>query len=160
MKKIILILSISAVVIMGLSAMALWGCCVYRETLAPLIIGGSIGEEMLANNVLPLASILYTVGMLGCMAGLCAVAGNLRVGVWADILLAAGMVLVVPGVRTLVTYTQRILMGSQGSAVLAAYASMETLASVALSLTGLATAAALLACGMSIALKKLKKVNP
>lgn len=35
MKKIILILSISAVVIMGLSAMALWGCCVYRETLAP-----------------------------------------------------------------------------------------------------------------------------
>lgn len=160
MKKVIRFLTVGSAMVMGLSAVAMWGCCEYAQELASWLLGSYAARALAEQHTVPVASLLYILGMLGATVALCFVAGNPRVGAWADILLAGTIAAVIPGMRGLVGRICGILLATESVYANTSYTVMESLCGYALSLTGIAAAAALIACGMSIAMKKSPRNQP
>ena len=98
------------------------------------------------------------VGLAGVVTNLLLafVAGSQKVGIWAEILVIF-LLAVLPTLQNGMTTLQNVLTGQfSGSLKVAATAVVNSLCSVPLGVSHLAVVLALVACGMSIAYKKMK----
>lgn len=151
MRKLMKILSFAASGIIGISAMAVVLCWVFRVPLMELLFHR--GEELPA--VLPVADAISLAGQMGAMIWLCICMCNRRFGIWAELLTVGWLGAVLPGACQVSAYLQNVLLGrAMGTEYLIACSSMSNLWSYATVFNGVAVSMALVICGLSMADKK------
>ena len=151
MKKLLKILTFISLGILGTSVMAVLLCYVYRVPLMQLFF--HTGMELPA--VVPAAGAVTLVGQLGAMIWLCFCVGERRFGLWAELLAAGWLGVVLPGIARVLSWVQSVVLSrGLGLDYLSAYSYMNTLWSYATILNGVAVALALVVCGLSMAYKR------
>lgn len=156
MKKLLKILSFISLGIIGVSAMAVLLCYVFRVPLLELFFHH--GRDLPV--VIPVANAVSLLGQLGAMIWLCICVGERRFGIWAELLAAAWLGAVLPGICRVLAYVQNLLVGrTMGHDYLIAQSCMNSLWSYATIFNGIAGALALVVCGLSMAEKRKIKVE-
>lgn len=156
MKNAIRILAIASAVIMALTLCALVVCIVFQGELTSLMYGGYYAQMAGRHYSIPVGNLLYTLGALAAALVLCFTAGYKQFGIWLEVLLAVCISAVLPGLRHIISVVQTALLNPAGEEALASFSAVQSICSMAMSLTGIATAMVLVACGMSIAVKRME----
>ena len=152
MHKSARVLAIIAEVLAAIAFVALLVFILLQRTLMPVF---SANEEMLTQFVFPVGPVTYGLGALLVLLLLAFVAGSQKVGIWAEILVIFLLALL-PTAQNGMTTLQTMLTGQfSGSLKVAATAVVNSLCSIPLGVSHLAVVLALVACGMSIAYKKM-----
>ena len=158
MKKTILVLSIVCLALMVISLVLTAGCILLQKPLIDLIYGKSVGE---APMVVPVSPIVYGLCAILTFGLLCLVAGNQKIGIWADLVLLGVSALVLPGLSSVLTLAQNLagsaVANAQGVSAIIANSAVNNFCTYTMLPGGLGMRLALVVCGMSIALKLLKK---
>lgn len=152
MKKLLKILSFISLGIVGTSVMAVLLCYVYRVPLMELFF--NTGRELPV--VVPAANAVLLVGQLGALVWLCVCIGDRRFGIWAELLGAGWLGLLLPGLCRLLGWVESLTAGrALGMEYMMASNYMNILWSYATIFNAVAVSMALVVCGCSIASKVL-----
>ena len=154
MKKLLKILSFISLGIVGASVMAVLLCYVYRVPLMELFF--HTGRELPV--VVPVANAVSLIGQLGALIWLCVCVGDRRFGVWAELLGAGWVAVLLPGLCRLLSWCESLTAGrALGSEYMVASSYMNILWSYATIFNSVAVSVALVACGCSMASKVIDK---
>ena len=158
MKKAILILSIICLALVILSLVLTAGGILLQKPLIDLIYGKTAGDAPMVVPVSPLVSGLCAAVTFGL---LCLVAGNKRIGIWADLILLSISALVLPGLSFVLSLVQNltgsVIANTQGVAAIVANSAVNNMCTYTMLPGNLGMRLALVVLGMSIVLKLLEK---
>ena len=152
MKKLLKIVPFASLGIVASSVLAVLLCYVFRVPLLELVY--HIGRE--TPVVIPVGNAVSLVGQLGAMIWLCVCIGNRRFGIWAELLAVVWLSVVLPVIGRIMDVLQSMMMNRLlGAEYVAANSYMNLLWSYATIFNGVAVAAILVACGFSMADKRI-----
>lgn len=154
MKKVLKILPIISLVTVILHIQLMLLCLLFRGPLAEWLYGYGKDELPL---VIPVSSVLQVFGQLAAMVWLFYCIGNRKFGIWAELLGAGWLSVVLPLLINVISMFESRFLGRIGYEHLAARNALLTLWSYAGQLCGYAVPVALIACGMSMAYKYFVK---
>ena len=153
MKKLMKILTFISLGIVATSVLAVMLCYVYRGPLMKLFF--QAGMEL--PTVIPVSNAVVLTGQLGAMIWLCICIGDRRFGIWAELLAAGWLAVVLPVISRLLSYLQVMAGRALGTDYLLAQNYMSNLWSYATIFNGVAVALALVVCGASMAERHILK---
>ena len=153
MKKAHKFVSFAAVALQLLSFLVFLIMVLFQRSFKPLF---SSDPEVIHTFNFPIASTLYmlcvTVAILLILLGVF-FKGR---GIWAELICVVLLVAVCPLISRLgITLETALFVARRGTVYLAAFSSLQSLTNFATGITDVASALALVACGMGIALKKI-----
>ena len=158
MKKAILILSIVCLALVILSLVLTAGCIILQKPLIDLIYGKSAAT---APMVVPVSPLVYGLCASLTFGLLCLVAGNKKIGIWADLILLGVSALVLPGLNFVLSLAQNLagsaMANAQGVAAIVANSAVNNMCTYTMLPGNLGMRLALVVLGMSIVLKLLEK---
>ena len=158
MQKLIRILSILCLALMVISLVLTVGCILLQKPLIDLIYGKSVATAPMA---VPVSPIVYSLLSILTFGLLCLVAGNRRIGIWADLILLSANALVLPGMNFALSLVQNLagtaMANARGVAAIVANSAVNNFCTYTMLPGGLGMRLTLVVCGMSIVLKLLEK---
>ncbi len=155
MQKAIRITAIAATALAGLSLILLLVSIPFQSMIAPLYIHSyEVIERMPVFPLVPFSiCLLQTI----CIALSIICCGNKKGGIWLELLIFVLLITALPLFNELASYIHTTFIGRNGSVGLATHSIVSQISSYCLIPSNLGQATALLACGMSIAFKKVSK---
>lgn len=155
MQKAIRVTAIAATALAGLSLILLLVSIPFQSVIAPLFIKSS--EVIDRMPVFPLVPFIICLLQTICIALLIICCGNKKGGIWLELLIFVFLIIALPLFNELISYIQTVFIGKYGSDLMFAHSIVSQISSYCLIPSNLGQAIALLACGMSIAFKKVSK---
>ena len=152
MKKTHKFLSFAAVALQLLSFLVFLILIIFQRSFEKLM---NAPGEIIDIFSFPIASTLYMLG--ATLAVLLVVLGVFSKGrgIWAELICIVLLIAVCPLIARLgTTLETMLLIAPRGASRLAAFSSLSSLTSIAFGITDVATALALVTCGIGMVLKK------
>lgn len=160
MKKTIKLLSLINLIIVAFAVTLFLISILFQRTLAVRFFGMYPGEVLARFPVVPGGHAFYIIGMLGIAALHYFFVAKSKCGIWVEILIAIGAVMLIPMIYGILSYIQQVVVGTaQGSAAMAAYSVATSITSVPVSIVQFSASFLMLICGMGIVTKRLNKLN-
>ena len=154
MKKTVRILSLAAVIILGLSLLALL-VCIFAQV--PLVSSayGMDKATVKENFAFPLGAFFGTLDYCIVAVLLLITAEKGSKGIWAELLCIGLIVLVCPVITSVLSKAQMILLSRvRGANAQGVYSMVSSICTTSQSLRGVAVGSCLVSCGMRIAMKR------
>ncbi len=157
MKKTIQILMIIAVAIMAFCFLAMLIVIGLQNILVQAIY--SLSEEMMSYFAVPVVSVIYNLLILAATIVLCIMINKRKIGIVFEMIFLVLVVIVMPALSNILRPIEtHWILQFTGSAVYAKYSSVVSLCSYATIFNNVGYALSLVACGMSISRKCIKKI--
>jgi hypothetical protein len=159
MQKTIRVLAIIAVALATFSLMLLLASIPLQRMLAREVYGYH-DDFMGALPQFPLIPFLSCFLRGGCMALLIICCGNKKGGIWLELLTLVFLVMVLPVITQITSLSYNVFLGTMSTQHIATNAVVTNIANFCLIPSNLGQALAYVTCGMSIAFKKMSRIQP
>ena len=142
---------------MGTSFILLVLSIPFQELIAIHILGYS-SKMVDYFPQIPVTQLLSCFLRLICVSLLIACCGNKKGGLWLEIIILVSLIFVIPSVNLVTSFVYpKVILHLQGISAYAAYSEANTFATFCLIPSNLSIPIAYVACGMSIAFKRMSK---